>query len=133
MQTRRHCELSEASADLSSSGMEAMRASAIITSAYPPSTVTPSITAAPLLCAGITTYNAFRNAGLRGGNLVAVQGIGGLGHLGIQFAQSRVPHGAGYKGRSRARSIGQRMNGFVGKQRRIGGYAARTSSKPAIR
>ncbi len=43
--------------------------------------------AAPLLCAGITTYNALRNAGLRGGDLVAVQGIGGLGHLGVQFAR----------------------------------------------
>jgi len=43
--------------------------------------------AAPLLCAGITTYNALRNAGLRGGDLVAVQGIGGLGHLGLQFAR----------------------------------------------
>ena len=42
---------------------------------------------APLLCAGITTYNALRNAGLRAGDLVAVQGIGGLGHLGIQFAK----------------------------------------------
>src|SRR5258707_10778331 len=42
---------------------------------------------APLLCAGVTTYNALRNAGLRGGDLVAVQGIGGLGHLGIQFAR----------------------------------------------
>ena len=46
-----------------------------------------SMEAAPLLCAGITTYNALRNAGLRGGDLVAVQGIGGLGHLGIQFAR----------------------------------------------
>src|SRR5437588_8558100 len=46
-----------------------------------------SAEAAPLLCAGITTYNALRNAGLRGGALVAVQGIGGLGHLGIQFAR----------------------------------------------
>jgi alcohol dehydrogenase, propanol-preferring len=46
-----------------------------------------SADAAPLLCAGITTYNALRNAGLRGGDLVAVQGIGGLGHLGIQFAR----------------------------------------------
>src|SRR5712691_11396716 len=46
-----------------------------------------SVEAAPLLCAGITTYNALRNAGLRGGDLVAVQGIGGLGHLGIQFAR----------------------------------------------
>jgi propanol-preferring alcohol dehydrogenase len=46
-----------------------------------------SADAAPLLCAGVTTYNALRNAGLRGGDLVAVQGIGGLGHLGVQFAR----------------------------------------------
>src|SRR6201984_477122 len=46
-----------------------------------------SAEAAPLLCAGITTYNALRNAGLRGGDLVGVQGVGGLGHLGIQFAR----------------------------------------------
>src|SRR5438477_5908677 len=46
-----------------------------------------SAEAAPLLCAGITTYNALRNAGFRGGDLVAVQGLGGLGHLGIQFAR----------------------------------------------
>jgi D-arabinose 1-dehydrogenase-like Zn-dependent alcohol dehydrogenase len=43
--------------------------------------------AAPLLCAGITTYNALRHSGALPGDLVAVQGIGGLGHLGIQFAQ----------------------------------------------
>jgi len=42
--------------------------------------------AAPLLCAGITTYNALRHAGARPGDLVAIQGVGGLGHLGIQFA-----------------------------------------------
>jgi D-arabinose 1-dehydrogenase-like Zn-dependent alcohol dehydrogenase len=42
--------------------------------------------AAPLLCAGITTYNALRHSGAMPGDLVAVQGIGGLGHLGIQFA-----------------------------------------------
>jgi D-arabinose 1-dehydrogenase-like Zn-dependent alcohol dehydrogenase len=46
-----------------------------------------SVDAAPLLCAGITTFNALRNAGLRAGDLVAVQGVGGLGHLGIQFAR----------------------------------------------
>jgi D-arabinose 1-dehydrogenase-like Zn-dependent alcohol dehydrogenase len=46
-----------------------------------------SAEAAPLLCAGITTYNALRNAGLRAGDLVAIQGIGGLGHLGVQFAR----------------------------------------------
>ena len=44
------------------------------------------IEAAPLLDAGITTYNALRNSGAMPGDLVAVQGIGGLGHLGIQFA-----------------------------------------------
>jgi D-arabinose 1-dehydrogenase-like Zn-dependent alcohol dehydrogenase len=44
------------------------------------------VEAAPLLCAGITTYNALRHSGAFPGDLVAVQGIGGLGHLGIQFA-----------------------------------------------
>ncbi len=48
--------------------------------------------AGPLLCAGITTFNALRNSGARVGDLVAVQGIGGLGHLGIQFAAK-----AGYR------------------------------------
>jgi D-arabinose 1-dehydrogenase-like Zn-dependent alcohol dehydrogenase len=42
--------------------------------------------AGPLLCAGITTFNALRRSGARAGDLVAVQGIGGLGHLGIQYA-----------------------------------------------
>jgi D-arabinose 1-dehydrogenase-like Zn-dependent alcohol dehydrogenase len=42
--------------------------------------------AAPLLCAGITTYNSLRHSGALPGDLVAVQGIGGLGHLGVQFA-----------------------------------------------
>src|SRR6516165_4194479 len=44
------------------------------------------VEAAPLLCAGITTYNALRHSGAMPGDLVAVQGVGGLGHLGIQFA-----------------------------------------------
>jgi len=47
----------------------------------------PSDEAAPLLCAGITVFNALRNSGARAGDLVAVQGIGGLGHLGIQYAR----------------------------------------------
>jgi D-arabinose 1-dehydrogenase-like Zn-dependent alcohol dehydrogenase len=42
--------------------------------------------AAPLMCAGITTYNALRNSGARVGDVVAILGVGGLGHLGIQFA-----------------------------------------------
>ena len=42
--------------------------------------------AAPLMCAGITTYNALRNSGARPGDVVAVLGLGGLGHLGVQYA-----------------------------------------------
>jgi alcohol dehydrogenase/propanol-preferring alcohol dehydrogenase len=42
--------------------------------------------AAPLMCAGVTTFNSLRNSGARPGDLVAVLGIGGLGHLGVQFA-----------------------------------------------
>src|SRR5678809_179341 len=45
-----------------------------------------AVEAAPLMCAGITTYNALRNAGARPGDLVAVLGLGGLGHLGVQYA-----------------------------------------------
>jgi alcohol dehydrogenase len=45
-----------------------------------------SVDSAPLLCAGVTTFNAIRNTGARAGDLVAVHGVGGLGHLGIQFA-----------------------------------------------
>jgi len=48
--------------------------------------------AAPLMCAGVTTFNGLRNAGALAGDIVAVQGVGGLGHLGIQFA-----HKMGYK------------------------------------
>lgn len=44
------------------------------------------VEAAPLLCAGVTTYNALRYSGALPGDLVAIQGIGGLGHLGVQFA-----------------------------------------------
>jgi D-arabinose 1-dehydrogenase-like Zn-dependent alcohol dehydrogenase len=45
------------------------------------------VDAAPLLCAGITTFNALRNSGARAGDVVAVLGVGGLGHLGVQYAQ----------------------------------------------
>ena len=45
-----------------------------------------SVESAPLLCAGITTFNALRNCGAGAGELVVIQGIGGLGHLGIQYA-----------------------------------------------
>ncbi len=46
----------------------------------------PSQEAAPLMCAGVTTFNCLRNSGARPGDVVAVTGLGGLGHLGIQFA-----------------------------------------------
>jgi propanol-preferring alcohol dehydrogenase len=45
-----------------------------------------AVEAAPLLCAGITTYNSLRHSGARPGDLVAILGIGGLGHLGVQYA-----------------------------------------------
>ncbi len=47
----------------------------------------PADEAAPLLCAGITVFNSLRHAGATAGDIVAVQGVGGLGHLGIQYAQ----------------------------------------------
>ncbi len=45
-----------------------------------------AVEAAPLMCAGVTTFNSLRNSGARPGDLVAVLGLGGLGHLGVQFA-----------------------------------------------
>jgi D-arabinose 1-dehydrogenase-like Zn-dependent alcohol dehydrogenase len=48
--------------------------------------VLKSADAAPLLCAGITTFNALRHSGATAGDLVAILGVGGLGHLGVQFA-----------------------------------------------
>ena len=47
----------------------------------------PAEEAGPFMCAGVTVFNALRNSGARAGELVAVQGIGGLGHLGIQYAR----------------------------------------------
>ena len=47
----------------------------------------PSVDAAPLVCAGLTTFNALRNSSAKAGDLVAIIGIGGLGHLGVQYAR----------------------------------------------
>lgn len=70
----------------------------------------PADEAAPLLCAGITVYNALRNSGARSGDLVAVQGIGGLGHLGIQYARQMGFHtvaiGRGGDKQALARKLG---------------------------
>src|SRR5215211_1738829 len=46
----------------------------------------PAEEAGPFMCAGVTVYNALRNSGARAGDVVAVHGIGGLGHLGVQYA-----------------------------------------------
>ena len=66
--------------------------------------------AAPLLCAGITTFNALRHSGALPGDLVAVQGVGGLGHLGIQFANKFGYHvaavGRGPENASLAKKLG---------------------------
>jgi D-arabinose 1-dehydrogenase-like Zn-dependent alcohol dehydrogenase len=53
--------------------------------AHVPEALDP-VQSAPLLCAGITTFNALRNSGAKPGDLVAIHGVGGLGHLGIQYA-----------------------------------------------
>ena len=50
------------------------------------------VEAGPLLCAGVTTYNALRKSGANSGDLVAIQGIGGLGHLAVQFAAKSGYH-----------------------------------------
>jgi alcohol dehydrogenase, propanol-preferring len=69
-----------------------------------------SVKAAPLLCAGVTTFNALRNAGLRAGALVAIQGVGGLGHLGIQYARRMgfrtVAIGLGPESKKLAKQLG---------------------------
>ena len=66
--------------------------------------------AAPLMCAGITTFNALRESGARPGDLVAVLGIGGLGHLGVQFARrmgfETVAVARGTDKEAQARSLG---------------------------
>lgn len=66
--------------------------------------------AAPLLCAGITTFNALRESGARPGDLVAVLGVGGLGHLGVQFARrmgfETVAIARGTDKRAQAESLG---------------------------
>jgi D-arabinose 1-dehydrogenase-like Zn-dependent alcohol dehydrogenase len=68
--------------------------------------------AAPLMCAGITTFNALRNSGARPGDLVAIQGIGGLGHLGVQFASKfgfeTVAIGRGEQKKNLALKLGAR-------------------------
>src|SRR6476661_896096 len=100
-----------------------------------------SAEAAPLLCAGITTYNALRNAGLRAGDVVAIQGIGGLGHLGIQFARRMgfrtVAIGRGDDKRDLARQLGAHVyidsavDDAVAVLQRMGGARAIVATSPS--
>lgn len=70
----------------------------------------PSVEAAPLMCAGLTTFNALRNSGARPGGVVAVLGLGGLGHLAVQYAAKMGFHTVGIaRGRDKeklARQLG---------------------------
>jgi D-arabinose 1-dehydrogenase-like Zn-dependent alcohol dehydrogenase len=70
----------------------------------------PAEQAAPMLCAGVTTFNALRHSGARAGDLVAILGIGGLGHLGVQFAAKQgfetVAIARGREKESLARKLG---------------------------
>lgn len=79
--------------------------------------------AAPLMCAGITTFNALRRAGALQSELVAVQGIGGLGHLGIQFAKK-----LGYQVAAIGRGPG---NGALAKKLGADVYIDSAASNPA--
>ncbi|MBV9081064.1 MAG: zinc-binding dehydrogenase, partial [Acidobacteriaceae bacterium] len=70
----------------------------------------PAEEAGPLMCAGVTVFNALRNSGARAGDVVAVQGIGGLGHLGVQYARKMgfetVALGRGKDKESLAKKLG---------------------------
>jgi D-arabinose 1-dehydrogenase-like Zn-dependent alcohol dehydrogenase len=79
--------------------------------------------AGPLLCAGVTTFNSLRHSGARMGDLVGVQGIGGLGHLGIQYAAK-----AGYRVAAMGRGP---ENAALAKKLGASVYIDSTASNPA--
>jgi D-arabinose 1-dehydrogenase-like Zn-dependent alcohol dehydrogenase len=99
------------------------------------------IDAAPLLCAGSNTYNALRRAGALPGDLVAVQGIGGLGHLGIQFANKFgykvAAVGRGPQIESLARKLGadvyidSKMTNVAEELQRLGGARVIVATAPS--
>src|SRR5438046_7948627 len=70
----------------------------------------PAQEAGPFMCAGVTVFNALRHSGARGGDVVAVHGIGGLGHLGVQYARQMgfvtVAVGRGKDKEALARKLG---------------------------
>ena len=96
--------------------------------------------AGPLLCAGITTYNSLRHIGAKTGDLVAVQGIGGLGHLGIQYAAKSgyrvVGIGRGPENAALAKKLGafayidSRANKAAEELRKLGGAKVILATAP---
>jgi D-arabinose 1-dehydrogenase-like Zn-dependent alcohol dehydrogenase len=99
--------------------------------------------AAPLLCAGITTFNALRHTGAGPGDLVAIQGVGGLGHLGIQFANKfgyRVAAiGRGPENASLAKKLGahvyidSRTTEAAAELQKLGGARAILATAPSAK
>src|SRR5437588_12785642 len=73
----------------------------------------PAAEAAPLMCAGLTTFNALRNSGAQPGDLVAVLGVGGLGHLGVQYAAKMGFHTVGIARGKDKESLARRLGAVV--------------------
>lgn len=73
----------------------------------------PAVEAAPLMCAGVTTFNALRNAGARPGDVVAVLGLGGLGHLAIQYAAKMGFHTVGIARGSDKEALARKLGAAV--------------------
>ncbi len=77
------------------------------------STELPAVEAAPLMCAGLTTFNALRNSGARPGDIVAVLGLGGLGHLGVQYAAKMGFHTVGIARGQDKESLARKLGAAV--------------------
>lgn len=99
-----------------------------------------SVAGAPLMCAGVTTFNALRHSGARPGDVVGVQGLGGLGHLGIQFAKAMGFHVAAISTSDGKRELAMKLGAHeyintsvepaARKLRKLGGAAAILATAP---
>src|SRR5436189_3854789 len=100
----------------------------------------PAEEVGPFMCAGVTVYNALRNSGARGGDLVAVHGIGGLGHLGVQYARqmgfNTVALGRGKDKEELAKKLGAHRyidtdhNDIVAELQKLGGARVILATAP---
>jgi D-arabinose 1-dehydrogenase-like Zn-dependent alcohol dehydrogenase len=103
----------------------------------------PAEEAGPFMCAGVTVYNALRNSGARAGDVVAVQGIGGLGHLGVQYARrmgfETVALGRGKDKEPLARKLGahhyidSNVVDTVGELQKLGGARVILATAPSAK